>query len=801
MLIRVSTQGSCQNMLSKTMNQAVVNYQLQICKFHTYSKRITLSYSPLLIIFFTLLISACASNNASKIQSTSFLKNQTLGEDNRDLPVSELAVIFEISQTNLELKKILTTPMSSKELTALLEKNKNKNFSKGEPLTDCIILTNTRVSKSCFNNAKNNIPKTSVFHDSSVSAGMVALTVLVPYVVVAAAGDDDFYVINEIDRELLNKVGATLRKTILDKREQINTSLKNLDFSALDDNNLPYGQLLNHELLTRAIDSLSSLEQHKALSHFIDNIDYNGYIVKSSVVNQRAKPSTRAKIQRKRNRGELVFAVKEQDGWIFNGEGWIYKKILTQVANDAQTRLASKQNYLALKEGKRAVIANKNKSSADIEKLLMQSESRAGVSQADISELQNLKRELLEKEAFLVATKANTVLALSRFLNSYSNGVYSKEANSIREKVWFAGLKDSDATADEYQDFIFTYPKSEYVKALRLQWYKQALEIRTVSAFKGFLKGFAKDDLEKKVQEQWFLLVAEENTIEAYRDYLRNNIISAKSIEAEEALEGLWFASISDNGYFNQISSFLSEVPRTIHRSKLVYAKNNCPLISSRFDVSSDECVKQFLNIENLRMVKSFSAYAKAYALSGTVSDFNNAQKFAKTDSQKRVVEYFALLAMTNMHRLFDFEISDKHTFNGSREHSTWFAQGKGSSSANIKGEIVLFPKNDAPFDIKYGRYVVNIKLSVLARYSKEVASNWIGNSTTTPTVKKGADISFNVSAGRTRQKQTYDFGTMQIAYKDTGMMGGYTAQYLTNEMEFLAQVVSVKPTFPLNIF
>jgi hypothetical protein len=67
--------------------------------------------------------------------------------------------------------------------------------------------------------------------------------------------------------------------------------------------------------------------------------------------------------------------------------------------------------------------------------------------------------------------------------------------------------------------------------------------------------------------------------------------------------------------------------------------------------------------------------------------------------------------------------------------------------------------------------------------------------------VKKSIDVEFQLSANSNVDSKKYNFGTYTIAYKDTGMMGGYTAEYLEREIEFEAYINTITPSHRLNIF
>lgn len=185
-----------------------------------------------------------------------------------------------------------------------------ENITNGDTFIDCVVLTHTNRSKPCFTDAKKNIPENSVFHDSEVSGGMVLMTVLVPYIVVGAASDGDFYVNNKIDSDLLNRVGATIKSDIFTTKNEIHDVLTNNAVTTFSKNVKPYISLIDHDILIKAINNAQSIEKLESIKRLLSEDNYYGFVVKSPVVNQRNRPSTRGKIINKHNKGTLIISEK-----------------------------------------------------------------------------------------------------------------------------------------------------------------------------------------------------------------------------------------------------------------------------------------------------------------------------------------------------------------------------------------------------------------------------------------------------------------------------------------------------------
>lgn len=752
----------------------------------------------ILIASVAVFVTACASNNASKFKGVNVLTNTSKSEGT--LPAKELHVLFSINKNNVELLEVLPSKIKRNRLVTLLNKNEGKDFAKGDTFFDCIVLTNTSSSRSCFEDANRNVSDNSIFHHSETSGAMIAMTVLVPYLAVGAAGKGDFYVENKVDNELVNQIGRALKSKIFENQRKINKSLNALNFNQMPSNIKPYGPFIDHKTLSKAITKVKTMQQFDQLASFIGSVDYDGFVVKSPAVNEREKPTTRSKVTQKHKKGTLILADKVKDGWVYTGEGWVYKKILLSLSDDTNRKLMHKRNNLKINKSQELFLANANTSSKEVLDLLNNKAALKGVSKKKIDELVAVKNKLVEKESFEKAKKLHSIASYGNYLEAYPKGRFVAQAHESRELLWFKRITQQNLPG-EFREFLDAYPKTIRFNDVRKQWFEYAKQTNTVEIYKDFLKGYAHTELESSAREQWLEIIKAQNTVERYRDFLSGYSMGPLEKQAVSRLEPLWYEKIAKDGEYEQVGYFLREIPSSKHTVKLSYAHRNCTRIARDFFTTRDVCVKRYIKIDDLRVGGDFAGYAQAYALSNNESDFYKAQALAKTSQEKEIVEYFAVLALADKSRLFSFKLSDKHVFKGNREHATWFAQGKGSSSAQIKGDLEIKLKDNAPFSIEYGNYNVATKLKLKAQYAKEVRSNWIGNSNTNPVVNKVMNINFNLSKNKYKESKPYNFGSYQVAYKDTGMMGGYTAEYLEREIEFKGQIASIIPVSKLNIF
>ncbi|WOI36042.1 hypothetical protein R1T43_12500 [Alteromonas sp. CI.11.F.A3] len=407
------------------------------------------------LIALTIFIASCSSNNASQMKNLSSLGSNTQFKyANEKLPHKELQVIFQLTKDNIDVVDISAKKISRLALIKLLKQNEGKEIANGDTFIDCLVLTDTNRSKPCFSDANKNIPENSVFHDSEVSGGMVLMTVLVPYIVVGAASDGDFYVNNKIDNELLNRVGATIKSDIFTTKKEIHDALTNNAVTTFTKNVKPYMSLINHDVLIQAINNAQSMDKLESIKRVLSEDNYYGFVVKSPIVNQRNRPSTRGKIINKHKKGTLIISEKIEDGWVYNGEGWIYKKILLSRLADAQKAISYRENNLRLNQRYAGLVSGSSVKS--INKVLNDKQHLAGIPQDKINKLKAKRYALLDEADFKTAKQKNTVAGFDRYLAQHKNGVYRNEAVLAKKAIFV-----SQASFDGYMNaFALTKKRS-----------------------------------------------------------------------------------------------------------------------------------------------------------------------------------------------------------------------------------------------------------------------------------------------------------------------------------------------------
>lgn len=740
-------------------------------------------------------LSGCSSNvSNSNIDLQATGKQLNLLElTSKKSKNKDLFVLFEMSKKRINITDVKRS-LYLYEGSDIDRKNNKLDFDKGDSLKGCLEIGPNHKYKNC---------SYDVFVETNFDYGSTFLwAALYPIaaVMIVSGHADDMFTKKEVDKKSILKIGAYLESELASRRQETKKALENHNSKLLFPSKKYFLSLTTKKEVETAIRKIRTVGQLDHIKKIMANLKSNEKVITTAKLNIRKKTTSRSKIVGSFKRGTFITPKSSKNGWLEVDKGWVSAKYAQDVKAGYLAKLKLLSNKLYFDSKSQSLLANKNVSSREIAKVLNDRAALKGVSATNIAKLKTLKDKTIEKEKYSKAKNINTVALYTQFLNVYPYGDYSSKARELREPLWFEQSKKQN-TVQAYRDFLKEYPSSLHYNDVRNLWLELASSQNTVSGYKNFLNGFVTSSLEDKARALWFDLAKNQNSISSYRDFLSGYGKSGVEKEAMLLLEPLWYQKIASSGLYHQLRDYLSELPNSPHKAKVSYANNNCGSIANNFFTTKDNCVINYLQLEHLRNQNTFKGYAKAYALSSKEQDFNLAQKLASNKSEKQIIEYFAVLALKNKSRLFSVELTDQHEYLGNSEHFTWFAQAKGSSSAKIKGKVKLSFKGDAPFEIKYGSYDIKTKLSLKASYSKEVRSDWIGNSNTHPVAKKSIDVEFHLSGNKDVDSKTYNFGTYSIAYKDTGMMGGYTAEYLEREIEFEAYINAITPSYRLNIF
>jgi hypothetical protein len=715
------------------------------------------SRRALLIVLFSVL-SGCASKIAdtdlSLIDNGLRLKASDLMQKD-----SGIYMVFELVEKEVRVIDMRVSMSYSKQY-AIDQYNQGLMEQDNSPMRGCILIQQSRQYQACSR---------EVFLETNmdvVGSLMGALLYPVTAVMVASGEGKGVFTNEDIDQESVRKIGSHLESIFVSRKESLEKALSQYNANLLVENKGYFYALTSTERINLAIKSVKTLQQAEQLRNIFAQMQGDELLVPVNRLNVRDKPSTRARKVKYFTKGKMLSRDEDKDGWMRVDRGWVYKKLLKSLKMESIALLDTKYNQIAFDINSQKLLAG-GASSRDFATLLANKGALKGVSKAKLSKLEKKRVALVEKEAFVQAKNTSTVASFTSYITKYPSGKYLRKASQLREPLWF----------------------------------EQAKSARTVAAYKAFLSVYPNSQFFKTVRQQWFEIVSKRHAISGYRDFINGFPPSPLIGKAKEQLEPLWFDSFTKHGNYSGISAYLNVFSSGDNAAKLRYASLQCPEISVTFQLQKNDCVKNYLSLEALRNIRSFSGFAKAYALSNQASDFYAAQKLAVNDSEKKLIEYFALLALQDKSQLFNVALKDKHKFIGNSEHFTWFAQEKDSSAVSLKGEITFSNNNSAPIKIEYGQYSLEATVSTKLSYYNERRSNWAGNKDWTDKRALSTKFKLRLSSGSGEVTNNYDLGKVTVAYKDVGMMGGYTLYYLQKEADFYVQYDNLKPIFSLNLF
>ncbi len=720
-----------------------------------------MKFISVLWLSFLLVVSGCSStvSNISSSASTGVDKLNF-----KSLEDKKLFVMFGIEKNNINILSIKNSA-DEYELSSVDSDNSKLDFDDGDQLKGCIGVSSQSEYFPCDSYYAN-----SVFQERSADvAGILAGAILWPVGVIAIVGGGakSMFTQTDLDQDSILKVGRYIDNELAGSQYKLMAAIDQYNSNLISDIKPVSILLTTPKKIYDAISNAKTTGELVQLSIIIDRLEGSPVEITASSLNQREEPKSRAKVLSRLKQGTIVYPKAEKNGWINVGKGWVSEKFTKPIKEKFKIAINLRENKVNFSNNSRYLLANNNIKSSDVQKVLNDKAALAGISQTDIYKLTARRLSLVDKEAFTKAKKVSSIQSYNAYLKKHPDGKFVAEATALREPLWFNFAKNNN-TVIAYQSFLEAYPTSQYYTETRKLWFELAKASHTKDGFRAFLSEYKQTSIE--------------NT-------------------AANSLEMIWIEEIKALGLYSELALFLKELPQSTYKADISYAHKNCSKIAVTFKTSSNICVINYLKMDSLRAQADFNGYARAYALSGEVDDFNQAQNLASTLVEKQIIEYFALLALTDKSRMFSLKIVDEHEYIGSSEHFTFFAQEKDSSEAKIKGKVELSIKENSPFNIEHGAYSVNVNLHMKASYFNQRRSDWLGNKDWNDLQEKSTNLTFRISGDKPVAKQNYDYGNYTIAYKDVGSMGGYTLYYLDKEVEFDATVNSFHPNHSMKIF
>ncbi len=390
-----------------------------------------------------ILISGCASNNAIKL--TSLKRDQSSTSLHLEIPSSRLYAIFEVNNKNIELLET-KTHLSQESLNALLKGNEGKDLLSGDYLKDCLLITNKNTFKSCFNDENEKVSSNSVYHISNGQPAMFIGAALFPAIIpLVWVSDVDFFFEDQVNPAAVKLISEKLKAKIIERKFQLMTAMRNDDYEDLPTNISAYSAFIDHDMLITKINKLDNLLQFNDFKQYFKKLNYKGYLVKSAEVNQRKKPSKNSRRLKKHKKGELIYAEKVVGDWLYTGDGYIFKGILTEKKHDAEKSLSLRQNKLKFAQSYDVLLAGR--SIKPIDEVLDNKRALVGISSDKIKQLKLRKKRIIDDGNYQKALKENTLNAYSEYLINNPNGHYKQKVISAK-----VGLYEAQSTFDGFMN-------------------------------------------------------------------------------------------------------------------------------------------------------------------------------------------------------------------------------------------------------------------------------------------------------------------------------------------------------------
>jgi len=194
---------------------------------------------------------------------------------------------------------------------------------------------------------------------------------------------------------------------------------------------------------------------------------------------------------------------------------------------------------------------------------------------------------LREKVFFENVCKTNTITSYDSFLNVYSNGKYSFKVKEKKIELLFQQARHKNSIKG-YEEFIIKMNtkgfiansynskkhsiencKSKFIKEARkyheLLLWKDVNDSNSINKYDRYLylypKGKYKNDAQQKIEELYWKSIKNENSFSSYKKYLNKYPNGIYSFEAKKNHEFLLWKSINNSIKINELESYTVEYP------------------------------------------------------------------------------------------------------------------------------------------------------------------------------------------------------------------------------------------------
>lgn len=134
-------------------------------------------------------------------------------------------------------------------------------------------------------------------------------------------------------------------------------------------------------------------------------------------------------------------------------------------------------------------------------------------------------RTLISSKFYKVAKKRNTISAYSEFIINHPSALEYQEVVDVRDSMAFFRAVHLNS-ANSYQDFMTSYPESEYFELAKQNFQNSRFQEHTVNrsleSFTTFVDEYPNSPQREDADRAIFNIVTEDNTLEAYELFTKN---------------------------------------------------------------------------------------------------------------------------------------------------------------------------------------------------------------------------------------------------------------------------------------
>lgn len=366
-------------------------------------------------------------------------------------------------------------------------------------------------------------------------------------------------------------------------------------------------------------------------------------------------------------------------------------------------------------------------------------------------------------------------------------------------------LKYGELTEDEILvRYAQEYSQSNYaqlaIDILDKKTFKRASQLNTIEGYEDYLakfkKGVGRDEALMKV------------TNLMHMKYL-NTALNSSSIDQVVEIFSLYPNDSEIKA--KMISLYREEHSLEGYKKAYQYSGNDNDLIGVLKYSNTIVALEEFLNsypdkeiateakgklVVHYREKNTFDSYLEAYKLLSVANDGFMASKKAKTLNEKGRLEEAAFLNIPRKSVIIDSDISLLNVSYTDYERTGGFLSFvkyvyRGVIKPSIKLSVDM--NKDLAFKPKFGVYVVTVNLSLTVPRSKQVRSEWVGNSDESEDVQSTKAISFVLEPPYSKNSQKTSMDETIFVYFDRGDAGGFTAKWPSDDAYISIDSVNVR--------